>query len=101
MSQLINYMYEQQLNGDFTRENLLPAIGFEPTTFRLIRTSPINHFAPTGDLRAVAKATQTFFIFPDLTSVLSELKDDEKKDECISHALKLRTAWSLQVKDFI
>ena len=27
---------------------------------------------------------------------MNELNDEEKKDECISHALKLRTAWSLQ-----
>jgi hypothetical protein len=27
---------------------------------------------------------------------MNELNDVEKKDECISHALKLRTAWSLQ-----
>ena len=97
MSQLINYMYEQKTYFSGTRIRIID--------LRLTRSSPINHFAPTAstleDLRAVAKATQTFFIFPDLTSVLSELKDDEKKDECISHALKLRTAWSLQVKDFI
>ena len=32
----------------------------------------------------------------DLTSVLAELTSEEKKNECVAHALKLRTAWSLQ-----
>ena len=32
----------------------------------------------------------------DLTSVLAELTAKEKTNECVSHALKLRTAWSLQ-----
>ena len=27
---------------------------------------------------------------------MAELTSDEKKDECVAHALKLRTAWSLQ-----
>ena len=36
------------------------------------------------------------FILLDLTSVLAELTPKEKKDGCVSHALKLRTAWSLQ-----
>ena len=34
--------------------------------------------------------------FLDLTSVLAELSTEEKADECVAHALKLRTAWSLQ-----
>jgi branched-subunit amino acid permease len=36
-------------------------------------------------------------LVPDLTSALAELTADEKNDECIAHAIKLRTAWSLQV----
>ena len=35
-------------------------------------------------------------LFLDLTSVLAELTKKEKENECVSHALKLRTAWSLQ-----
>ena len=35
-------------------------------------------------------------LLTDLTSVLAELTSQEKKDECVAHALKLRTAWSLQ-----
>ena len=31
----------------------------------------------------------------DLNSVLSELTDTDRDDECLQHALKLRTAWSL------
>ena len=27
---------------------------------------------------------------------MAELTSDEKKDECVAHALKLRTVWSLQ-----
>ena len=39
----------------------------------------------------------TFLILlTDLTSVLAELSSKEKQDECVAHALKLRTAWSLQ-----
>ena len=37
-----------------------------------------------------------FYALLDLTSVLAELTPEEKKDGCVSHALKLRTAWSLQ-----
>ena len=33
--------------------------------------------------------------FSDLNSVLSELKDEDKKDDCLKHAVQLRTAWSL------
>merc|ERR1712241_839040 len=32
----------------------------------------------------------------DLTSVLAELTKKEKENDCVSHAPKLRTAWSLQ-----
>lgn len=35
-------------------------------------------------------------MYIDLTSVMAELTSDEKKDECVAHALKLRTVWSLQ-----
>ena len=38
----------------------------------------------------------TQILFLDLTSVLAELTKKEKENECVSHALKLRTAWSLQ-----
>lgn len=31
----------------------------------------------------------------DLNSVLSELSPEDRQDECLAHALKLRTAWSL------
>ena len=31
-----------------------------------------------------------------MTSVLAELTSQEKQDECVAHALSLRTAWSLQ-----
>ena len=37
-----------------------------------------------------------YFMNTDLTSVLAELTSEEKKNECVAHALKLRTAWSLQ-----
>lgn len=35
------------------------------------------------------------FCFPDLNAVLAELTNEDRQDECLAHALKLRTAWSL------
>lgn len=31
----------------------------------------------------------------DLNAVLSELTDEDREDECLQHAIKIRTAWSL------
>ena len=35
------------------------------------------------------------FLISDLNSVLSELTKEDREDECLQHAAKLRTAWSL------
>lgn len=36
-----------------------------------------------------------FFFITDLTTILASLNAEDKKDECIKHALKVRSAWWL------
>ncbi len=35
-------------------------------------------------------------MFSDLVSVLAELSEEDKKDVCLDHAVKLRFAWSMR-----
>ena len=35
------------------------------------------------------------YAISDLNAVLSELTDEDREDECLQHAIKIRTAWSL------
>ena len=35
------------------------------------------------------------YVVSDLNAVLSELTDEDREDECLQHAIKIRTAWSL------
>ena len=38
---------------------------------------------------------KTFLITTDLSSILKSFTPEERDNECISHALKLRSAWAL------